>query len=211
MIIAGASGFAKEVCEVLLQNKYNGQIAFYDDVTEGLPNFIFEHYQVLKNIEQAKAFIEERGDNNFVLGVGNPALRRKMVNLFSDAGGQLQNIISPFAVIGQLGNIIGTGCNIMTGTVITSDVNINNGVLINLNCTIGHNVVISEYTELSPGVHLSGQTKIGSFTTIGTGAIVIPKINIGNNVVIAAGSVVTKDVPDNVMVAGVPAIIKKEF
>ena len=34
---------------------------------------------------------------------------------------------------------------------------------------------------------------------------------IGNNVTIAAGSVVTKDVPDNCMVAGIPAIIKKDF
>lgn len=34
-------------------------------------------------------------------------------------------------------------------------------------------------------------------------------MNIGNGSVVAAGSVVTKDVPQNVMVAGVPAVIKK--
>jgi serine O-acetyltransferase len=36
-------------------------------------------------------------------------------------------------------------------------------------------------------------------------------VKIGNNVIIAAGSVVTHDIPDNCMVAGVPAVIKKRF
>jgi acetyltransferase-like isoleucine patch superfamily enzyme len=84
-------------------------------------------------------------------------------------------------------------------------------VLINLNCTIGHNSDIGEYTELSPGVHLSGHTTVGAFTTLGTGAVVLPGITIGQHAVIAAGSVVTKDVPGNVMVAGVPAQVKKEL
>jgi bifunctional N-acetylglucosamine-1-phosphate-uridyltransferase/glucosamine-1-phosphate-acetyltransferase GlmU-like protein len=36
-------------------------------------------------------------------------------------------------------------------------------------------------------------------------------VQIGSNVIVAAGAVVTKDVPDNCMVAGVPAIIKKQL
>ena len=39
----------------------------------------------------------------------------------------------------------------------------------------------------------------------------LPNVQIGSNVVIAAGSVVTKNVPDNYMVAGIPAVIKKEL
>lgn len=40
---------------------------------------------------------------------------------------------------------------------------------------------------------------------IGAGAIILPGVTIGENAVVAAGSVVSKDVPDNVVVAGVPA------
>lgn len=210
MIIAGAGGFAKEVCEVLLQQQYNGAIAFYDDVTDNLPGILFNKYPVLKNIQQAQTFIKENG-NAFVLGIGNPAARYKLAQLLTTAGGKLQKLISPYATIGQLATVVADGCCIMTGTVITSEVQIEEGVLINLNCTIGHNARIGRYTELSPGVHLSGHIAIGSFTSIGSGTVIIPKINIGSNVVIAAGSVVTKDVPDNVMIAGVPAIIKKEI
>ena len=41
--------------------------------------------------------------------------------------------------------------------------------------------------------------------------IVLPGVTIGNGVVIGAGSIVTKDVPDNVVIAGTPAKIIKEI
>lgn len=52
---------------------------------------------------------------------------------------------------------------------------------------------------------------IGSNVWIGAGVIVLPGCRIGNNCVVAAGSVVCRDIPDNVMVAGVPAKIKKKI
>ena len=50
---------------------------------------------------------------------------------------------------------------------------------------------------------------VGDNCYIGTGATILGPIRIGNNVTIAAGAVVTKDVPDNVVVAGVPSKIVK--
>ncbi len=51
---------------------------------------------------------------------------------------------------------------------------------------------------------------IGKNVWIGGNCVVLPGVTIGDNVVVAAGSVVTKNVPDNVMVAGNPVkIIKK--
>ena len=52
---------------------------------------------------------------------------------------------------------------------------------------------------------------IGQNVWIGAGAIVLPGCRIGNNCVIAAGSVVCCDIPDNVMVAGVTEKIKKSI
>lgn len=46
---------------------------------------------------------------------------------------------------------------------------------------------------------------------IGTGAIILPGVTVGREAVIAAGAVVTKDVPDRTMVAGVPAKRKKRI
>ena len=52
---------------------------------------------------------------------------------------------------------------------------------------------------------------IGNDVWIGGNATILPGVTIGNNVVVAAGAVVNTDVPDNCMVAGVPARIMKEL
>ena len=46
---------------------------------------------------------------------------------------------------------------------------------------------------------------------VAVGSIILPGVTVGTGSIVAAGSVVTKDVPDNVMVAGVPAKIIREF
>lgn len=59
-----------------------------------------------------------------------------------------------------------------------------------------------------------GQAKpvsIGRDVWIGGNCTILPGVTIGNNVVIAAGAVVTKDVPDNCLVAGVPAKVIREI
>ncbi len=52
---------------------------------------------------------------------------------------------------------------------------------------------------------ICGNIDVGNNVAIGMDAMIMPGIKIGNNVVIGARSVVTKDVPDNSVVAGVPA------
>ena len=83
---------------------------------------------------------------------------------------------------------------------------------------IGDNVVISAFSIIMSHDHglnpLSKPVKvkkeIGSNTWIGSRAIILSQVkNIGNNSIIASGSVVTKDVPNNVIVGGNPAKIIK--
>ena len=60
------------------------------------------------------------------------------------------------------------------------------------------------------GVTLVGRVDVGDRVYIGERAIVLPNVRIGNDAVIGAGSVVTKDVPANATVAGSPAKIMKQ-
>ena len=62
---------------------------------------------------------------------------------------------------------------------------------------------------MSPNSTLCGHVKVGDFCFIGAGSTVIPKINIGEKSIVAAGTVVITDVVPNVMIAGVPSKIKK--
>ncbi len=56
-----------------------------------------------------------------------------------------------------------------------------------------------------------GRIKVGDNVFVGKNSTIMPNITIGNNVVIGLGSIVTKDVPDNCVVAGVPAKIIKSI
>jgi sugar O-acyltransferase (sialic acid O-acetyltransferase NeuD family) len=210
MLIIGAKGFAKEVLEVLHQNNTLSDVVFFDDINDDLFGKLYEKFPILKSTQEVQTYFKTTS-NKFTIGIGNPVLRKNLYDIFTKIGGEFTSTISIKASIGNYGNIINNGCNIMTGTIITNDVFIGKGVLINLNCTIGHDCKIGDFVEMSPGVHISGNCKIGDYTNIGTNATILPYINLGRNVIVAAGAVVTKDVPDNCMVAGVPAILKKEF
>lgn len=56
----------------------------------------------------------------------------------------------------------------------------------------------------------NGGVKIGNKVWIATNALILPGVSIGDGAIVAAGAVVTKDVPAKCMVAGVPARVVKE-
>ena len=90
-------------------------------------------------------------------------------------------------------------------------------VTIGGNCLIGPGVHI--YTATHPlksserlaGLEYGKPVTIGNNVWIGGRAVINPGVTIGNDVVVAAGSVVTKDVPDGVVVGGNPARVLQEM
>jgi sugar O-acyltransferase (sialic acid O-acetyltransferase NeuD family) len=210
MLIIGAKGFAKEVLEIFHQQNNLENIFFFDDVTENSENKLYQ-FPILNNVAQVTELFKK--DKRFTIGTGNPSIRKMLYDKFILLDGVFVSSISPLAVIGNFGNIIEEGCNIMTGTIITNDIVIGKGCLINLNCTIGHDSVIGEFTELSPGVSVSGNCTIGAYCNIGTNATILPKVVLGKNVIVGAGAVVVKNVTDGETVVGMPAkpIMKKDI
>ena len=84
------------------------------------------------------------------------------------------------------------------------------------NCMFGPNVQLYTAThpinpaERNSGYEYGKPITIGNNVWIGGGAIVYPGVSIGDNAIIAAGAVIVKDVPNNVIVGGNPAKIIKE-
>ncbi len=83
------------------------------------------------------------------------------------------------------------------------------GIYIGDNVLIGHNVVLAtlnhEENPVRRGNLIPSPIKIGNDVWIGSNVTVIAGISIGDGAIIAAGAVVTKDVAENTVVAGVPA------
>ncbi|QCX53436.1 acetyltransferase [Elizabethkingia sp. JS20170427COW] len=210
MLIVGAKGFAKEILEVCHQNGELENLCFYDDVNDDVCGRLYEQFPVLKTEEEAKNYFESV-DDRFTIGIGNPILRKKLYEKFKRLGGRPYSTIASNASIGHYGNTIGEGSNIMQKAIITNDISIGKCVIINQLTSIGHDVRIGDFTEVCPSVSVSGNCIIGENVFIGTNAVILPKVTIGKNVVIAAGAVVKDNIPDNVMVAGIPAVIKKHL
>ncbi|WP_026819107.1 DapH/DapD/GlmU-related protein [Arthrobacter castelli] len=83
------------------------------------------------------------------------------------------------------------------------------GVVIGDDCLIGHNTVIATLNhDLAPSRRADmhpAPVVIGRNVWLGSNVTVLPGVTIGDNAVVAAASVVTKDVPENTVVVGSPA------
>ncbi len=77
------------------------------------------------------------------------------------------------------------------------------GVVVNSMAKIGRNCILGQNVSIAGKD--GGTPTLGDWVYVGHGSIVLGKVNIGNNVFVGALSLVNKDVPDNAIVAGIPA------
>lgn len=98
---------------------------------------------------------------------------------------------------------IGNGTNIDIGrhrhTVISD------GCKLDSHIHVGHNVFLGENVIICAGAILGGSCEIGSDSYLSIGCIIRDNIKIGANCFVGMGAVVTKSVPDNTVVMGIPA------
>ena len=209
MIIAGAKGLASELLEIFFQRNALDNLFFFDNVSRDLPEKLFGRFLIVRSLEDVQDMFNRTNDRAFCLGLGNPALRQRLCSQFTEIGGVLTSVVSPRADIGHFGTTLGSGCCVLPGAVITSNVVLGRGCLINPHVTISHDSRLGDFVEVSPGAKVTGNCAIGDYSFLGTNSTILPKVKVGINVVVGAGAVVTKDVPDNCVVTGIPAVVKK--
>ena len=102
---------------------------------------------------------------------------------------------------------IGIHCTIIGPVCIGNNVNLAQGITVT---ALNHN-----FEDVTKRIDEQGvSTKpvvIGDDVWIGANAVILPGVTIGRHCVVAAGAVVTKDVPDNTLVGGVPAKVIKQL
>lgn len=140
--------------------------------------------------------------------------REEIVEIFSELTGNKVDssfmLFPPFYT--DFGKNITIGKNVFFNTGCSfqdrGGITIGDGTMIGMNVTIAtlnHGLPLETRNTTYPS-----PVVIGENVWIGSNATILPGVTIGNNAVVAAGAVVTKDVPEDTVVAGVPAkVIKK--
>jgi sugar O-acyltransferase (sialic acid O-acetyltransferase NeuD family) len=145
-----------------------------------------------------------------IVAIGNNDLRLKISLKYESHGMKLAKIIHPKASISENAEI-GGGTTVFANAVINPFVKIGKACIINTGAIIDHNCTLSDGVHISPNAALGGTVKIGKKTWICIGSSIANDITIGQDCVIGAGSAVISDIPDNVLAAGVPAKIKRQY
>ena len=204
IVILGArkDGHANVVLEIIkAQNKYN-VVGFIDDLLFN-KELELKNVPIIGTVEMLPSLIKFYNIRGFIVAIGNNKRRRLLTDLAKAMSIEPINAIHPSVCIDPdvamgIGNYIGQGVIIVTGTIIGNCVNIHTGT------TIDHNCSLQDGANLGPGVHAAGRVNIKQDVFIGTGTSIIPDITINEGSIIGAGSVIIGDVDQNCKVVGNP-------
>ena len=199
LAILGASGHGKVVADAAECFGWQS-IVFFDDAWPDLRG-----NGVWPVEGNTTALMDRLADFDGVLvAIGNNLVRHaKLVELCA-AGARLATLVHPAASVSRYA-VIGEGTVVFAGAVVNADASVGLGGILNTSCSIDHDCVLGESVHISPGARLAGGVQVGDLSWVGIGASVRQLICVGKRAIVGAGSVVVSDIPDDVIVAGVPA------
>ncbi len=200
-VIIGAgqySGVIREILEKIEKLEIEG----YLDDNPALDGKKIDGLPVLGRTNML-AEIARRGVNNFIVSVGEPHLRAQLFQRAVDAGLKPISAIHPRACISK-NALIEDGCVVEAHSLVSIRSTISRGTFITQNCSISHDCRLGEFSHMAPGSHLGGMVRIGRGVLIGIGGAVSPNIEIGDNVIVAPGTSVDRNVAPGCVMEGCP-------
>ncbi|MCM1560726.1 MAG: hypothetical protein NC123_14465 [Butyrivibrio sp.] len=208
LAIYGAHGLAREV--YIIARKINEisrkwrEFCFIDDVNEiaevnGIRVFKFEQ------------LINEKGKNDVevVIAVGEPGVRDSLYHKVKSAGLNLVTLIHPGVYIDET-TVVGEGVVIAEGVTITANVEIGDNTYIQPHAVIGHDIRIGRHTVIGSNCQIGGGDHIGDRVFMGFLSGTTDHICIGSDSIISAGTIVFRELPEEVIAVGNPARIVKK-
>lgn len=168
-----------------------------------------ESRELTTNVERAWRLVERL---NALPAGDQPRIREAFAELTDTATNDSLRLVPPFRTEYGLNLRVGRDVFVNHGCTIMDL----GGVDIGDEVMIGPNVqIITSGHPLDPETRRStivaDPIRIGRNVWIGAGATVLGGVTVGDDAVVAAGAVVTKDVPARTLVAGVPAVVVREL
>jgi sugar O-acyltransferase (sialic acid O-acetyltransferase NeuD family) len=201
---------------VIVGGKAGAKIAAEIFLLQGVKNILFaETYwdekkesQLTNDYKNVPQIIKDN-DYDYFIATGDNNLRAEIYQyIFEHTSKQPLNCIHPSSVISPSAKV-GFGNLICPLAVLHTESSIGNCTIINTGSIVEHDCVVKNFAQISPNVTLCGSVQVSEYSFIGAGAVVIPNKVIGDKTTVAAGSVVIDYIPNNVLVVGAPAKIKK--
>lgn len=206
LYIVGCGGFGREVHDVV------------DAINSVRPTWDVKGYVDDAPSEESLSLVRARGfavlgdistvsirrPAHFVIGIGSGPVRRVIDERLTRSGWTAATLVHPAATAG-FDVRLGEGTVVCAGVRLTTHIRCGRHTHLNLNSTVGHDAVLGDYVTVNPLAAISGFVSIGDETLVGTHAAILQNLRVGARSVVGAGSLVTRGVPDGVVVKGVPA------
>lgn len=204
VVIFGArrDGSAKVLLDIIALGGQCDVVGFLDD-NASIWGQDFEGVPILGGRESFPRLCEQ-GIWGIAFAVGGNRAREQVLEEARAAGLRPLTSVHPRAVVAR-GASLGEGVWIAAGAVVNPGTTIGDGAVINTGATVDHDCRIGAYANISPGCHLSGRTIVERYAFLGTGAITLPDMRIGEAATVGAGAVVVTAVQARTTVVGVPA------
>ena len=200
IIIIGQGGHSKVVCDTLIRLNHKIVNIFDDNPKETV-------FSIFKNIQTKFPPQDISNYPAWHVAIGDNTSRLKVIEKYSSDRERLFSVISDAANVSGYSSI-SNGCFVAPNSVVGIDSVIGMGCIINHGAVIDHDCFIENGVHIAPNSTLGGNVKIGEATFVGAGSTILPGRQIGKNVVIGAGAVVTTDIPNNKKVIGIPGRYK---
>ena len=204
-IIFGGTAQAMFIEEILAFKKIRVLAVFDDTKNLQSPLKGVKIYEGLKSLKLWKKN-KDISKIGFVIAIGNPYSKERisLYNKIKKLGFIPLTCIHPSATVSNTSSIE-EGGQILAGAIISPNVKIGKCCIVNQQAVVGASTIIGEGSEIAPGSLVNGEVKIGNHSWICTGSSILPRLNIGNNVIVGAGAVVIRSVKNNSKVLGIPA------
>lgn len=204
IVIVGAGGYARAIHDAITVEDAFDVLGFVDN--HAIAGQLFCGLPVRLESD----FVASGYNGGIVVGLGDNSLREKVVLGLKSSlpNASFPTITHPRAIVSRSARI-GHGSVILGGAVVGANVEIGEFGSIWSNAVIEHDSIASDFVTLAPSATTGGSVTIGARTFLGLGCRIIHGVDLGQDCVVGAGAVLTKDCRDRSVMVGVPATEKK--